>query len=155
MITIEVYSNEYAAAVAELFTAAVHAIDSSIYSVEQQQAWAPIPIDHYQWQARLSSERCYLALMGDQLLGFIELDGNDIDCCYVHPRFQAQGVATRLYQHIEAIAKQRGYEHLRVDASIVAKPFFEKHGFTQIRENQVARAGQTLTNFTLDKPLTI
>lgn len=154
MISISAYSHQYEAAVAELFTAAVHAIDTSIYTKAQQQAWAPQPINYAYWQQRLSSERCYLAIENEQLLGFIELDQGDIDCCYVHPFAQAKGVATRLYLHVEAIAKQRGYEHLRVDASTVAKPFFEKQGFKLVRQNHVARAGQILCNFTLQKSLT-
>lgn len=88
----------------------------------------------------------------DQLLGFIELeeDGH-IDCTYVYPQFQRTGVARLLYDALETKARQQKIQHLYVEASIVARPFFEGRGFSFVKENCVSRNGESFTNFTLEK----
>ncbi|WP_432455176.1 MULTISPECIES: GNAT family N-acetyltransferase [unclassified Agarivorans] len=154
MLKICHYTEPYALLVAELFTAAVHAIDDEVYSPLQKQAWAPEPFDETLWRSRLLPERCFLALHEQTLLGFIELDGDYIDCCYVHPQFQGQGVASALYQHIETLALQRGLERLWVDASKRAKQFFVGQGFMLLKQNQVHIRGQTLENYSMSKDLT-
>lgn len=153
MLSIQAYSPNYTKAVAELFTEAVHAISEQLYSVEQKLAWAPLPINYQLWRKRLRPERCYLALDGANLLGFIELEGDYIDCFYVAPRYQGQRVGWKLYQHVESLARQQHQPRLRVDASLVAKGFFFQQGFEQVSSNQVARNGQMLTNVSLQKPL--
>ncbi|WP_427982243.1 GNAT family N-acetyltransferase [Agarivorans sp.] len=153
MLSIQAYSPEYSHAVAELFTAAIHAISEQQYSAEQKLAWAPLPIDYELWRQRLRPERCYLALLNQQLAGFIELEGDYIDCFYVAPRYQGQQVGLQLYRHIEAVARQRQLPSLRVDASLAAKAFFLKQGFELVSRNQVERNGQVLSNFTLQKHL--
>ena len=86
------YSSNRAEEIANLFYSSVHAIDSSIYSEAQKDVWAPTPIDYGRWN---------LLLNNDQVAGFIELESDGhIDCAYVSPEFQKQGVATALLKHI-------------------------------------------------------
>ena len=39
------------------------------------------------------------------------------------------------------------------EASVTARPFFERRGFRVVRERRVARRGVQLTNFAMEKPL--
>jgi putative acetyltransferase len=89
-----------------------------------------------------------VALQDARVVGFIELepDGH-IDCLYVHPAFQRQGIAGRLLQHLMQEAKKRGIAQLHVEASAVARPFFEARGFALQARNSVVRRGQTLINY--------
>ena len=153
-IEIRAYSREHAGAVAELFHASVHAIDRSIYSSEQLEAWAPTPPDHEQWRTRLAETRPWLALIGEAVAGFMELaaDGR-IGCAYTHPDWQGRGVAAALLDRVEGVASARGMPYLRVEASIVARPFFEHRGFVVLHENAVRRGGQVLVNYTMEKRL--
>jgi len=41
--------------------------------------------------------------------------------------------------------------HLLTAASITAKPFFEKMGFSVVQEQSVSRRGETLTNYLMEK----
>jgi len=128
-MTIIEYSSNRAREVTDLFFMSVHAIDSSIYSEEQKIAWAPSPIDYLFWEKRLELKRPYLLLINNQLAGFIELESDGhIDCAYVSPIFQRKGVATRLLKHVINEAKNQKLERLYVEASIVAKPLFERFG---------------------------
>ncbi len=151
-IEIQTYSAKYAEAVADLFHAAVHAIDPAIYDAAQKAVWAPTPPDYEFWARRLEHKRPWLAFIDGRVAGFIELDADGhIDCTYVHPDFQRRGVATALYRHLEAEALKRGIKRLYVEASCVAESFFIQQGFQRIAENCVERGGVRLVNYTMDK----
>ncbi|RDL43549.1 histone acetyltransferase [Marinomonas piezotolerans] len=148
------YSETIAREIADLFYQAVHAIDSSIYSQAQKQVWAPEPINYEQWFARLNQKKPYVAIINQSVAGFIELDDDGhIDCTYTHPDYQGMGVATSLYKHVLAQARKRNLTRLYVEASLIAKPFFEKQGFAVVKKNELIRGGITLENFIMEKYL--
>jgi len=135
-------------AIADLFHAAVHAIDDAHYSAAQREAWAPTPPDYGVWAKRLECRQPLVAEQDGLILGFIELepDGH-IDCFYVHPNFQRGGVATRLLQRVLEVARARASCRLYVEASTVVKPLLESHGFILLGQNHVKRRGQVLINY--------
>ena len=148
---IELYTENRAAEITNLFHQAVHAIDESVYTVEQKEAWAPTPPDYEYWKERLNKKRPFVAIIHDRVAGFMELDADGhIDCTYTHPEFQGQGVASTLYQHLLLEAKGRGLKRLYVEASLPAKPFFKQRGFSVVQRNNVQRHGVTLVNFTME-----
>ena len=140
--------------IAALFTAAVHAIPEAFYTAAQRSAWAPLPPALEKWAERLQRTKPLLAFRDGRLAGFIELgSGGYIDCAYVHPDFQRQGVGGSLIQAAELRAEAAGYPRLYAVASLVAEPFFEKHGFEPLRDNIVQRNGQALKNTLMQKLL--
>ncbi|WP_018151203.1 GNAT family N-acetyltransferase [Leeia oryzae] len=154
MIEIKSYSEDMAIEIADLFHAAVHNIDSSIYTKEQQEAWAPTPPDYDHWSVRLKNKKPFIAVIDGHVAGFIELDEDGhIDCAYTHPDFQRKGVATTLYNYLLIAARRRKIDRLYVDASHMAKPFFEQLGFTTIKMNEILLRGVVLANFTMQKYL--
>ena len=154
VIKIQPFMADRANEVADLYHQSVHAIDTSIYTSEQQEVWASTPPDYLQWSARLATKQPWLAMINNRVAGFIELDADGhIDCLYTHPSYQNQGVASALYEHLLATAKARGFKRLYVEASIVAKPFFERRGFIVTEENKLKRKGVTIINFTMGKGL--
>ncbi len=149
---IQCYDPGRAIEIADLFHLAVHRIDSTIYDADQKEVWAPSPPDYDLWVKRLDSKQPFLAVADSRVIGFMELDPDGhIDCAYIHPDFQRQGVATALYQCLENEAKKRRVNRLYVEASIIAKPFFIKNGFNLVRQNDIQRKGVTLVNFTMEK----
>ncbi len=146
------YSVDRAAEVVDLFYSAVYAIDTTVYTSAQKQAWAPRPPDYEKWRARLESKLPSLAIVDHRLAGFIELEPEGhIDCCYTHPDFQAKGVARSLFMHVESLAIDRGIERLTVEASIPARSFFQAMGFSELQQNKIPGAGQTLINYSMEK----
>ena len=146
------YSGEYAEAVADLFTVAVHAIELDFYDEKQNTVWAPTPPDYAHWAQRLERKQPWLAMVDGHLAGFIELDADGhIDCTYVHPKFQRRGVATALYRQLETEARSRRITRLYVEASLVAEPFFDRQGFTRVEKNSVKRNDIVLRNTTMEK----
>lgn len=148
------YIPERAVEIADLFHHSIHSIDTSVYSTEQQEAWAATPPDYDRWTARLLVRKPYLAIIENKVAGFIELESDGhIDCLYTSPNYQRRGVARALFNHILNLARNSGNKLLYVEASLVAKPLFEKFGFTVIRENSLERNQQTLTNYSMQKLL--
>jgi len=141
------YQPHYASAIAELFTLAVHAIDEAIYNQAQKAAWAPKPVDVAQWQKRLAQTQPFVLLIEQQVAGFMELEQHGhIDCAYVHPTYQRQGVASALFEQVRQVATRKQLTQLTVEASLVATPFFEKLGFTVTNQNKVVRKSLVLIN---------
>ena len=148
------YTPERAVEIADLFYHCIHSIDTSGYSSEQQEGWAPTPPDYHRWASRLLTKKPFLAIIDNKVAGFIELDPDGhIDCMYTAVDFQRRGVATALFNHILAVARNSGNQRLYVEASTIAKPLFEKFGFTVLQENRIERNQQTLTNFSMQKLL--
>ena len=149
-LEIKDYSSDMASQVTDVFYESVHGIDSSIYSEAQKNAWAELPRQYESWVMRLMFKQPYVAMQGEKMVGFIELDPDGhIDCMYTLPECQRQGVGSALYEHLLAQAKQKRMKRLYVEASFVARPFFEAKGFHLVEENQVERNGEIITNFTM------
>jgi putative acetyltransferase len=140
--------------IADLFHNAVHSIDNGVYSKEELEAWAPTPTDYVFWKERLDIKKPFVALEGNIVVGFIELESNGhIDCLYVHKDHQGLGIATELMQYLIKEANLRGISKLHVEASKVAKPLFEKHGFNLQKTNIVKLREQILTNYSMSTAL--
>ncbi len=145
------YQTRDADEIADLFHGSVHAIVSPDLSAAQKEAWAPSPPDYPRWRARLPEKKPYLACRDGKIIGFIELeDDGHIDCFYTHKDFQRQGVGAALYAHLVARADVRGIADFYVEASPIARPFFERVGFGLVKENRIELFGQILTNFSMD-----
>jgi putative acetyltransferase len=140
--------------VAQLFYDTVHHINCRDYSPQQIQAWAPDNTPARNWVTVCSSRFTYVALRESMVLGFAELELNGhIDCFYCHQDYQRCGVGRSLYQVIETKALELELERIFTEASITAKPFFERMGFSVVQEQQVSRRGEVFTNFAMQKIL--
>lgn len=137
-----------------LFHDAVHAIPESFYSASELEAWAPTPPDFSHWTTRLETKQPFVATDKNKIIGFIELESNGhIDCLYVHPQHQRQGVAYNLLSFLLDAARAKGIESLHVEASKVAMLFFKQHGFELLSENNVSLRGESLTNYMMQRDI--
>ena len=153
-ITIHPFETLFTTEIVNLHHACVHAIDPSIYSLEQQEAWAHTPPNYPYWEKRLALKKPFVAMVEAKIVGFIELEANGhIDCAYTHPAYQKRGVMSTLYAYAQNVAQQKGLKRLYLEASIVAKPFFEKRGFVILTRNEIKRNGQMIVNFSMEKIL--
>ena len=65
---------------------------------------------------------------------------------YVRPDRKGDGLASRLHQAILDEARQRGLASLTVQASHIARKFFEKHGWTLVQTQTVRPNGVEMQN---------
>lgn len=141
-------------AILDLFYLTVHSVNAADYTPAQLDAWAPENPDAARWALSLRAHDSVVAEEGGRLVGFADLEApGHFDRLYVHKDFQSRGIGTALAEEIEARARRLGAEELAVEASITAKPFFEKRGYTLIRQQMVKRHGEDLTNFVMRKNL--
>lgn len=141
-----------AEAIAQLFHDTVREINCRDYSATQVKAWAPDNLYFRNWVEECASRITYVAELKGLILGFAELErSGHINCFYVHKDYQRCGVGKRLYQAIEAKAFDLGITNLTTEASITAKPFFQRVGFSVIKAQEVMRRDETFLNYVMQK----
>ncbi|EMV4054395.1 GNAT family N-acetyltransferase, partial [Escherichia coli] len=79
-----------------------------------------------------------------KLVGFITCVEHYIDMLFVDPEYTRRGVASAL---LKPLIKSES--ELTVDASITAKPFFERYGFQTVKQQRVECRGAWFTNFSM------
>lgn len=127
-------------ALCEIFQRAVKETARRDYSAQQVAAWAQI--DEASWRQKLATSEVQVAVVDGLPVGFISVVGNYIDLLFVAPEFNGQGIARRLLKPWIV----RG-NVLTVDASITAKPFFERQGFLVVARQNVECRGEWFINY--------
>lgn len=104
------------------------------------------------WRERLVGRTVLVAESDKELAGFIawEPDGH-IDLLFTSPRHVRRGVASALYRSAEQALRAAGGNALYTEASLVARPFFERQGFVVEEEQVVNRDGVDLLRFAMRK----
>ncbi len=153
-MNIRPYDESDLAAVAALFTLSIHRLAVGYYDAQQRAAWAPQPPDLQEWRRRMSGLKTLVAETDGELGGFIayEMNGH-IDLLYTSPTHPRQGVATSLYRQVETEMRVAGVEVLTTEASLVARPFFDRQGFDVVEEQNVSRRGIWFRRYAMRKSL--
>lgn len=151
MYSLRRYRRGDAAALAEVFEAAVRGTACRDYTPAQIDAWAasaPSIAGREEWFSRLytvvaEQDGCPVAY------GNID-DTGYLDHLFVHPEAAGQGIASAICARLEGWAAGRGIPRLTVHASRTAKPFFETRGWRVTAAQQVPLRGQVLENFAME-----
>ena len=102
------------------------------------EAWAPLinPVTiQKEAEALKDSDRITIvAQSGQQIVGLCTLGVSEglLKQCYVLSEFAGMGIATKLVQQIETIAKNRGIQLLKLSSSLIALDFYRKQGYTEL-----------------------
>jgi putative acetyltransferase len=140
--------------IVQLFYETVRSVNRVDYSDEQVEAWAPEVPDREEWHARMASRRTIVAEQEGEVVGFVELeDDGHLDMLYLRKDAVGRGIARLLYEAVEREVRGRGLGRIFTEASITARPFFERQGFDVVREQTVSRRGVSMTNFAMEKDL--
>ena len=145
-----------APALARIFYAAVHQLGGLHYSLEQLNAWAPVVPNSERFLEQGADGRILLVAADDcdQPLAYGDLEKNGrIDHLYCRPDAAGTGVASALYDHLEAVAKDRGIGRLYVEASEPARRFFLRKSFIVLQRREFTLGGVAIHNFAMEKLL--
>lgn len=147
------YHDKYAKELAEIYYNTIHIINTKDYNKEQLDAWAPkSSLDPQFWMDRWRKSSPFIALIGNKPVGYAEFEESGcIDHFYVHHEFQGKGVGTALINEIEKKVKEYSFSKIYVEASITAKPFFERRGFRAIKQQIVQCNNVDFLNFAMEK----
>lgn len=141
------YKEKDCVSISNLFYETVHSVNAKDYTQAQLFAWAKNTSQLLCKNDALLKQFTLVAEIGEDIIGFGSIDeSNCLDMLYVGKDFLRQGVATALCNQLE-----QGRRVVKTYASITAKPFFEKRGYSVVRENQVKRLGLILTNYEMQK----
>ncbi len=139
---------------AEIFRLSIEELAAEDYDADQREAWASKADDETAFGARLAGALTLFAVIDGEVAGFASLkDGEEIDMLFVDPEFARQGVGRVLVDALTRLAQARGAKRLTTEASEVAKPLFERQGFTAQKRNLVRVGDQWLANTTMTKTL--
>jgi putative acetyltransferase len=72
---------------------------------------------------------------------------------HVHGDHQDRGIARALLDHVETAARHRAIAKLHRDASIAARPLFERCGFRNMCAQTVTLRGRAFTDYRMEKRL--
>jgi putative acetyltransferase len=126
-----------------VFTSSVHDLTATQYDAEQRDAWAPVPPNVDEWRQRFGGLHTVVAEEDGSYLGFISYEANGhIDLLYTAPGVARKGVASALLREAATQLSIAGeVAELFTEASLVAAPFFSRHGFEITEEQNVSRRG--------------
>lgn len=145
---IRAYQSEDCAALAALFYNTVHTVNARDYTQAQLDVWATGQVDLAAWDRSFLAHNTFVAELDGVIAGFGDIDETGyLDRLYVHKDYQRRGIAAALCDAMEKTAPGKIVTH----ASITARPFFERRGYTVVRAQQVERQGVLLTNYVMEK----
>ncbi len=155
MATLRPYRAADAAALTDLYVRSVLHYGPRAYAPEQVDAWAATA-DIARTTARCRDGRVVVVAQDEAgtVLGFadLETDGH-LDMLYVAPEAEGKRIGTLLYAAIEARARDLGLHRVFVEASELARPLFERQGFTLLGRNDLVLAGVDIHNYRMEKRL--
>lgn len=138
-----------------LFYDTVHKVNAKDYNDAQLNNWAPECIDRQKWVDRLANNLCLVCMYDNRITGFGELsEEGGIDTMFVHKNFQGRRIASRILHELTRYAKDYRFTTLTTEASITARPFFERHGFAVIREQRNVYDNLEFVNYKMRKNIT-
>lgn len=148
------YREGDAEALGEVFHRSVREGAAARYDEAQRAAWSPAPKSGEGWAARLAGGGTVVVLEEDRPVGFMSMDDvGYVDLAFVLPEAMGRGLAATLYAVLEGRARAAGLTRLTTQASLLAEPFFARHGWVVTRRQEVEIGGALLKNAWMEKRL--
>ena len=97
-------------------------------------------------------ERNYFVAIDRSIHGVIGLKDNEVKTLFVDPKYHGKGVGSSLLSHVESIILDKN-PISKVYSSASAKSFYEKHGYTIIREDSSKAGEGTMLRYYMEKKL--
>jgi putative acetyltransferase len=153
-VSLRPYLSADAKRCAEIFRSSIEELAAEDYDADQREAWGSRADNEAAFSARLAEALTILAVVDGTVGGFASLKGGEeIDMLFVDPEFARQGVGQTLVDALTKLAEARGAKRLTAEASDIARPLFERQGFTAQKRNLVHVGDQWLANTTMTKTL--
>jgi len=154
-VTVRDFRADDSAVTLSVFLDAITVTASANYSPEQIAAWsAPHDRSVTEWGLSRASTNTIVAIVDGSIAGFSDVDNDGyIHMMFVAPEFGRRGVARALLEEVESRARTLGVTVLSTNASITARPFFERHGFQAVATQHPTLRGVSLINYRMVRSL--
>ncbi|MEP0191078.1 MAG: GNAT family N-acetyltransferase [Erythrobacter sp.] len=141
---------------AELTLAAIKQVGAVSYTPEQVTAWAarhPGP-ERFLARAEAGHTIWVACETGNQAVAYALMEpGGHLDMLYCHPDHTRKGLADRLLEQAETYALSEEIGMLYTQASELARPAFERAGYSVTERRDFEIEGIAIYNFAMEKPL--
>lgn len=139
----------------KLFYDTVRTINRKDYNDRQLSVWAPdnyIEEKYDIWQKSLSENFTIVAEKNGDIVGFGDIEKNGyLNRLFIHKDYQHRGIASSIVKELEKYAENICICTIITEASVTAKPFFERIGFSLVKEQLIEKKGVYLTNYLMKK----
>lgn len=142
-------------AMAEIYVDAVDTLGPRAYTAEQIAAWRRWPEDEpAEFARRLMAGHAWVAEADGHPVAFAEFTPPDhLDFLYTKGEVSGRGLATRLHEHLEQVAREGKATQLRTEASLLSRPVFARLGYEVTALEDVERFGASFRRFKMRKIL--
>lgn len=148
------FRNDDVAGAIAVFRDTILHIASQDYDADQLRVWTQHADDVEGFRTRLSAGVSIVAVDEQGLVAFGQLYPADhINYLYCRQRGRGKGYAASILSHLETAATRPGVRVLYTEASLTARRFFERHGYTVVGDEVVVRHDVTLHRFKMQKSL--
>ena len=101
----------------------------------------PANLDH--WLSKRTVENLEEIIFKPESKGFVCVENGSIvgishvtregelTLCYVHPEYLGLGIGAKVLTMVESQARHWGLEGIKLVSTTTAKPFYERHGYSQ------------------------
>lgn len=142
----------------EIQAAAVRGLAAKDYPRSVIEAWAASTTDQMMKRFLANSDqeiRLIAEIDGHGVgIGAIVVAACELRACYVAPHAARRGVGTAVVAEIERIAREQRLDHLHLEASINAEPFYAALGYrVESRHDFFLRSGLPMAAVQMRKPL--
>lgn len=131
---------------------AIRASAAGVYPAEALDAWAA-GRSQEDVERMIVATRGFVAVIDGAVVGWANLDGEEVDQLYVDPDAGGRGVARRLYEAVEQLARDDGLPQLRAVSSLRAESAFRRFGFREVTRDEQPFNGHRFTVVHMTKPL--
>jgi len=135
VLTIRNWTEADAKGMLDVHYAAVHAAPINYYDEDRLDEWSPV-VDEERIQSFLNrsgknDEITRVAIENDVIVGFGTVVPvlNELRACYVHPRFNRQGIGRKILADLEDEARAAGVGWLNLNSSLNAEEFYRAAGY--------------------------
>lgn len=144
------------AALARIMRVAIQEIGPRGYSQQQVDAWAASTPSAERFLDRAGrGDVVVLALGGDGepvAYSLLEPDGH-VDHLYCDPSHAGRGIGGRLLNEVELVARELAQLRLYTEASELARPVFERAGYSETGRREFEIGGVPIHNYAMEKSL--
>lgn len=143
MVTVREARPDDEPAILDCHVAAIEARGPEAYADAQVEAWATKEDPDY----HVAEDGYHVVVAADDaegVVGFgcLVVDEPEVRAVYVHPDYDRRGVGSDLLAELEAEARDRGIDHLRLWASLNAVAFYERHGYEPVERVTLDKRGE-------------
>ncbi len=139
---------------AHIFRDAVRVRGPKEYDSRQTEAWSAAADDPTAFSQRLARGFTMVGEQDGQVVSFGQLFPSDVlELLYCDPAVSRKGMGGFLLTALENHARTQGQLVLDTKSSLVACPFFSNHGYREVEQEVVTRAGVAIPRVAMRKIL--